>query len=82
MWLPDRSRAAFKERFRGPAQRGDDVYEFLYVNGGTKGGKWTWGLVGRVNGALLEIDALQYFIDGINQRSVQEHGCSVFHNEL
>jgi hypothetical protein len=47
----------------------DFTYEFLYVNGGAKGGTWTWGLVGRVNGALLWPDALRFY--GSEQESVK-----------
>jgi hypothetical protein len=36
------------------------VGEFLYVHGGVNGGKWNWGQVGRVNGALLWPNAFKY----------------------
>lgn len=62
----------FKQEFVGPKESGDFIYEFLYLNGGTKGGKWTWGMVGRVNGALLWPDALRYFINRINAQLVSD----------
>ena len=39
---------------------GNYVGEFLYLKGGTARGTWTWGQVGRVNGALLWKDAFNY----------------------
>ena len=62
--------STFKQAFKAPLETGDFVFEFLYLNGGTKRGKWTWGPVGRVNGALLWPDALLYFINVINQQLV------------
>jgi hypothetical protein len=38
------------------------VGEFLYLQGGFRGGTWNWGMVGRVNGALLWADAFEYLI--------------------
>jgi hypothetical protein len=52
----------FKKEFDDHGIENKRVYEFLYMQGGTKQGTWNWGLVGRVNGALLWPDALQYFI--------------------
>jgi hypothetical protein len=63
----------FKQRFTGPLETRDFIYEFLYVNGGAKGGKWTWGLVGRVNAALLWPDALRYFVKAINSQLIEEN---------
>jgi hypothetical protein len=62
----------FKQEFLGPSETRDFIYEFLYLNGGTSGGKWTWGMVGRVNGALLWPDALRYFISSINRQLVED----------
>jgi hypothetical protein len=62
----------FKQGFEGPIETRDFVYEFLYLNGGTKTGKWTWGLVGRVNGALLWPPALRYFVNAIEDQLIEE----------
>lgn len=50
----------FKQRFVQPSGRPDHVGEFLYIQGGLTGGSWNWGMVGRVNGALMWPDALEY----------------------
>lgn len=63
----------FKKLFVGPLETNDFIYEFLYLNGGTKRGKWTWGLVGRVNGALLWPDALRYFANAINRQLIEDN---------
>lgn len=52
--------AAFKRSFVVPPDSSDEIGEFLYVQGGTCGGTWNWGMVGRVNGALLWPNALAY----------------------
>lgn len=58
----------FKHKFQvpPPEERGGPVHEFLYVNHphGVKG-RWEWGKVGHVNGALLWPEALAYFIERI-----------------
>ena len=64
--------ATFKHGFAGPIETRDFVYEFLYLNGGTKNGNGTWGLVGRVNGALLWPDALRYFVNAINGQLIDD----------
>lgn len=51
---------AFKLHFSDADAEVYQVAEFLYLQGGVKGGKWTWGMVGRVNGALLWPDAFHY----------------------
>ena len=51
----------FKAKFSNPPQH-PSVHEFLYLQGGTNKGTWTWGRVGSVNGALLWPDALRYFL--------------------
>ncbi len=43
------------------------VGEFLYVQGGTAGGTWSWGRVGSVNGALLWRDAFDYLSGKLNE---------------
>lgn len=59
---------SFKNTFEAPNLKDrENVYEFLYLRGGTKGGTWNWGMVGRVNGALLWPDALKYFIDELRK---------------
>ncbi|MGA9362952.1 MAG: hypothetical protein WBW16_01135 [Bacteroidota bacterium] len=37
----------------------DGISEFLYLQGEKRG--WNWGMVGRVNGALIYRDAMNYF---------------------
>jgi hypothetical protein len=69
---PQDNPSSHKQRFTGPVETKDFIYEFLYINGGTAGGKWTWGLVGRVNAALLWPDALRYFITSINRQLVED----------
>ena len=60
--------ARFKNEFQLPPreERGGPVHEFLYLNhpDGLMG-RWTWGRVGWVNGALLSPKALAYFIERI-----------------
>jgi len=51
-----------KARFSDHGTTRDQVGEFLYVQGGFVGGTWNWGMVGRVNGALLWSDALHYLV--------------------
>jgi hypothetical protein len=70
---PQDNPSTFKQVFCGPLRTKDFIYEFLYLNGGTKSGKWTWGLVGRVNGTLLWPDALRYFLKAINRQLVGEN---------
>lgn len=38
---------------------GNEIVEFLYLQGEKHG--WNWGMVGRVNGALIYSDARKYF---------------------
>ena len=70
---PQDSPSTFKQVFQGPLETRDFIYEFLYLNGGTKSGKWTWGLVGRVNAALLWPDALRYFVNAINRQLIEDN---------
>lgn len=70
---PQDNPSTFKQVFRGPLETKDFIYEFLYLNGGTKSGKWTWGLVGRVNAALLWPDALRYFVNAINRQLIEDN---------
>jgi hypothetical protein len=63
---------AFKKRFALPSLLEAPIYEFLYLN--HKGGRargWTWGLVGRVNGALLWPGALTYFMKQIDAQMLR-----------
>jgi len=55
---PDR----YKQRFNDQGSRREAIHQFLYLQGGLKGGAWSWGPVGSVNAALLRPDALEYFI--------------------
>lgn len=70
---PQDSPSTFKQIFVAPVETKDFIYEFLYLNGGTRSGKWTWGLVGRVNGALLWPDALGYFVGSINHQLIEDN---------
>jgi hypothetical protein len=45
----------------------DQLGEFLYLQGGVKKGTWNWGMVGRVNGALLWPDAFAYLTDSLGR---------------
>lgn len=58
--VPHDEPARFKESFTCEDADRDLVGEFLYVQGGTRGGTWNWGQVGRVNGTLLWRDAFHY----------------------
>lgn len=68
---PQGNPSSFKQVFTGPLETRDFIYEFLYLNGGTKSGKWR--LVGRVNGALLWPDALRYFVNAINRQLIENN---------
>lgn len=59
---------AFKKCFRDNNCLRDQVHEFLYLQGGYDSGKWLWGRVGMVNGALLWPDALEFFFREIQNR--------------
>jgi hypothetical protein len=50
----------FKQSFSDAGSDGSLVAEFLYMLGGVNGGTWNWGMVGRVNGALLWKDAFDF----------------------
>lgn len=52
----------FKKRFAIPEQEGDRLCTFLYLQAGIESGRWVFGPVGYVNGALLRADAFQYFV--------------------
>lgn len=60
--------AAFKERFPISAAPGDRIYEFLYVNGDGRAGRWTFGRVGSVNAALLWERVFDSFLKRINRK--------------
>ena len=51
---------AFKKDFTYHGDYHEVVGEFLYLMGGATSGTWNWGMVGRVNGALLWPPALKY----------------------
>lgn len=59
---------AFKERFPKPAQPGDRIYEFLYVNGDGTTGSWAFGRVGSVNAPLLWESVFDSFLKRINRK--------------
>ena len=53
--------AGFKRAFDDRQASGTLLTEFLYLNGGVRAHSWTWGITGRVNGALLWNEAFSYF---------------------
>ncbi|HEX4589124.1 MAG TPA: hypothetical protein VH120_04300 [Gemmataceae bacterium] len=57
----------FKDRFVDPGTDHRLVGELLYVQGGVSKGKWTWGQVGRVNGALLWREAFEFLVPALSQ---------------
>ena len=56
---------AFKKCFKNNNCFREQVHEFLYLRGGYNSGKWLWGQVGSVNGALLWPEALEFFFEKI-----------------
>jgi len=64
--------ATFKQEFIDEGLDRRPVYEFLYLQGGTRYGTWVWGPIGMVNGALLWPDTLDYFVSEIRQRDPRE----------
>ena len=63
---PEEFKRSFNDKTASNALAG----EFLYLNGGSKSGNWTWGRVGSVNGALLYRDAFKYLAG-----ELQKHLC-------
>ena len=59
--------SVFRDRFSVPSQPGERIYEFLYVNGDGKSGRWTFGRVGSVNAALLWEHVFDSFLKRINR---------------
>jgi hypothetical protein len=55
----------FKEQFNDQDSEKEVIYEFLYIRKDKK--TWNWGMVGRINGALLWPNALRYFISVLNK---------------
>ena len=62
----------FKQKFNDEKSKREQVHEFLYLQGGTHGGSWSWGPVGTVNGALLWPEPLRYFIEMLSE-SLKAH---------
>ena len=60
--------AEFKHRFPVLHERGDRIYEFLYVSGDGHTGKWTFGRVGGVNAPLLWENVFDSFLKRINRK--------------
>jgi hypothetical protein len=58
----------FKKQFKATEADKSLVGEFLYIQGGVKGGKWNWGKVGSVNGALLWSDAFTYLTGKLGEK--------------
>lgn len=50
----------FKRSFSDIEAERSELCEFLYLQGGVAKGTWSWGMVGRVNGALLWPDAYRF----------------------
>ena len=63
-----KSTAAFKQLFPSLQEAGEQIYEFLYLNGDGREGKWTWGRVGSVNAPLLWCDVFDSFLKRINKK--------------
>ena len=57
----------FKNSFVDPRTDHSLVGEFLYVKGGVSKGTWNWGMVGRVNGALLWRDAFDFLVSSLQE---------------
>jgi hypothetical protein len=57
--------ATFKNDFLDPGTDHRQLGEFLYLLGGVSKGTWNWGMIGRVNGALLYPDAFEYLVAGL-----------------
>jgi hypothetical protein len=62
---PEQNPLTFKNSFVDPGTDHTLVREFLYVQGGVSAGSWNWGMVGRVNGALLWPDAFDFLVAGL-----------------
>ena len=59
--------AVFKNSFSETGTRPQHVGEFLYVQGGVTKGTWNWGMVGRVNGAILWPDAFRFLAGSLQE---------------
>lgn len=62
---PDPSQ--FKRAFSDDGALKEQVFEFLYLRGGTREGTWGWGPAGFVNGTLLWTPAWRFFSSKINE---------------
>jgi len=63
----DPSPEKFKKRFLDKDAERSQLVTFLYLKGGVKNGTWSWGMAGRVNGALLWPDVLDYFCESLKK---------------
>jgi hypothetical protein len=63
----DEPNPLFKNSFVDPGTDHTLVREFLYVQGGVSSGTWNWGMVGRVNGALLWPDAFDFLVTALRK---------------
>jgi len=54
--------ARVKQRFTDEGCNRRPAVEFLALQGGLRGGAWTWAPVGSVNGVLLWPEAWEYFV--------------------
>ena len=65
--LPHDDPAKFKASFTDQNADHPLVGEFVYVQGGTAGGTWNWGQLGRANGTLLLRDAFDYLCGALTK---------------
>lgn len=56
----------FKKSFVHTNDEPEYLGEFLYTQGGVTKGTWNWGLVGRVNGALLWRNAFDFLVSSLD----------------
>ncbi len=64
----------FKKQFPALGEPGDQIYEFLYLNGDGTSGTWSFGRVGSVNAPLLWAEVLDSFIRRINRKRREKEG--------
>lgn len=65
--LEDADPKSFKASFIDAGKEHAQVGEFLYLQGGVSKGTWNWGMVGRVNGALLWRDAFDFLVGNLQK---------------
>ena len=60
--FPESQAEEVRQSFDQADRETERVLTFSYLRGGHKGGSWTWGRVGQVNGPLLWADAMDFFV--------------------